>query len=127
MPEHTSFLTLLLAHAKETLAHNAGYLGDSFVNGNKPTWQSTEPIISALCVAVFLLIVGLYAKAALSKLDDRVVPESRLSLVTFVELFLGYFYDLAKSIMGPERAKKYFAVVGASASFVFFSNPSGKS
>lgn len=122
MPEHTSFLTLLLAHAKETLAHNAEHLGRTFVKGEPPTWQSTEPIISALIVAVALIFIGFRARAKLGKVDDRVLPEARLSLTTFVELFLGYFYDLAKSIMGPVRAKKYFPVVGASACFVFFSN-----
>jgi F-type H+-transporting ATPase subunit a len=122
VPEHTSLLTLLLAHAKETLAHNARYLGDTFVKGHPPDWRSTEPIVAALIVATALVLIGLYARARLSKLDERVVPESRLSLVTFVELFLGYFYDLAKGIMGPERAKKYFPVVGTAASFVFLSN-----
>jgi F-type H+-transporting ATPase subunit a len=69
-----------------------------------------------------LILLGIWARARLSRLDERVVPESRLSLATFIELFLGYFYDLAKSIMGPERAKKYFPVIGTSACFVFFSN-----
>ncbi|MEY2932036.1 MAG: hypothetical protein RL033_2785 [Pseudomonadota bacterium] len=122
MPEHTSFLTLLLAHAKGTLAHNAGFLGDSFVNGTPPTWRSTEPIIAALCVALMLIVLALLGRARLRRLDDAVVPEARLSLATFVELFLGYFYDLAKGIMGPERAKKYFPVIGTSACFVFGSN-----
>jgi F-type H+-transporting ATPase subunit a len=122
VPEHTSFLTLLLAHAKETLAHNAGYLGDTVVDGKPPTWQSTEPIISALIVALLLVFIGFRTRARLKRLDERVIPEERLSLSTFIELFLGYFYDLAKSIMGPERAKKYFPVVGTSACFVFLSN-----
>jgi len=68
------------------------------------------------------VVIGLVGRARLARLDDAVVPESRLSLATFVELFLGYFYDLAKSIMGPERAKKYFPVIGTSACFVFGSN-----
>ena len=50
------------------------------------------------------------------------VPRARLSLATFLDCFLGYFYDLAKGIMGPERAKKYFPVIGTAACFVFFSN-----
>lgn len=122
MPEHTSFLTLLLAHAQETLSHNAGYLGDTFVKGHPPSWQSTEPILSALIVAVALVLIGFRARARLGRVDERIIPEARLSLSTFIELFLGYFYDLAKSIMGPERAKKYFPVIGTSACFVFFSN-----
>jgi F-type H+-transporting ATPase subunit a len=39
-----------------------------------------------------------------------------------METFLGYFYDLAKSVMDADRAKKYFPIIGASALFVFFSN-----
>jgi F-type H+-transporting ATPase subunit a len=122
VPEHTSFLTLILSHMRETLDHNASYLGNTFVKGEKPTWQSTEPIIAAVLVAFALIIVGLVVRAGFSKKDERVVPEARLGLLTFVELFLGYFYDLAKSILGPERAKKYFPVVGTSACFVFLSN-----
>ena len=122
MPEHTSFLTLLLSHAQETLEHNAQYLGDTFINGQKPTWQSTEPIIAAVIVAVALVIIGLVARAGFAKSEERVVPEARLSLLTFVELFLGYFYDMAKTIIGPERAKKYFPLIATSACFVFFSN-----
>jgi len=125
VPEHTSFLTLLLSYAKETLAHNAQYLGDTFINGQRPTWRSTEPLISAVIVAALLVLLGLFARGRLSNLDERVKPESKLTLVTFIELFLGYVYDLAKGIMGPERAKKYFPVIGTSASFVFFSNALG--
>jgi F-type H+-transporting ATPase subunit a len=122
VPEHTSFLTLLLSHAKETLSHNVGVLGDTFIEGRPPTWQSAEPIIAAVLVAILLIVVGLVARARFRRADDRVVPEAKLTLLTFVELFLGYFYDLAKSILGPERAKKYFPVIGTSACFVFLSN-----
>lgn len=122
MPEHTSFLTLLLEHAKETLAHNAGFLGNSFVEGRPPEWQSAEPIVAAALVALALVIIGLVSRAGFRRSEDRVAPEERLSFLTVVELFLGYFYDLAKSILGPERAKKYFPVIGTSACFVFLSN-----
>lgn len=122
MPDHTSFLTLLLEHFKETLAHNAENLGKTFVRGEDPSWQSTEPFIAAVIVAVVLVLMGLAVRSRLSRIDERVVPEARLTLTTFVEVFLGYFYDLAKSIMGPQRAKKYFPVIGTSASFVFLAN-----
>jgi F-type H+-transporting ATPase subunit a len=122
VPEHTSFLTLLLAHAKDTLDHNATLLGKSFVGGQPATWHSFEPIVAALLVALLLVVMGASVRTRLVKLGDAIVPEAKLTLVTFTEVFLGYFYDLAKSIMGPERAKKYFGVVGTSACFVFFSN-----
>ncbi len=122
MPEHTSFLTLLLAHMKETLSHNASLLGHTFIGDAPPTWQSFEPIIAALIVAAALVGIGLRLRPRLAKVEERVVPEEKLTLATFAEVFIGYFYDMAKDMMGPERAKKYFPVVGTAACFVFLSN-----
>jgi F-type H+-transporting ATPase subunit a len=122
MPNHTSWLSFVLAGMKETLERNAGVLGQSVVNGHAPTWLSFEPVVAALFVAVVVLALALMARARLVQLDDAVIPDDRLSLRTFMEVFLGYFYDLAKSMMGPDRAKKYFPVIGAAAIFVFFSN-----
>ena len=39
-----------------------------------------------------------------------------------METFLGYFYDLAKSVMDADRAKKYFPIIGTGSLFVFFAN-----
>jgi F-type H+-transporting ATPase subunit a len=122
MPDHTSWLTYLLAYIKDTLAHNAHNIGQSFVAKHEPSWQSFEPITTAILIAVIVLALAAGARARLAKVDEAVIPEDRLTLRTFMEVFLGYFYDLAKSIMGPERAKKFFPIIGASALFVFFCN-----
>ena len=122
MPEHSSWLTLVLSHMRETLDHNAHVLGDTVVGHHPPTWQSFEAIGAALLVATILLLVSIRVRSRLSKTEEALIPEDRLTLRTFMEAFLGYFYDLAKSVMGPERAKKYFPLVGTSALFVFFSN-----
>jgi F-type H+-transporting ATPase subunit a len=107
---------------RETLDHNAHVLGDTVVGHHPPTWQSFEAIGAALLVATILLLVSIRVRSRLSKTEEALIPEDRLTLRTFMEAFLGYFYDLAKSVMGPERAKKYFPLIGTSALFVFFSN-----
>ncbi len=122
MPEHASWLTLLLAYAKDTLSHNAGAIGDSIVAKHPATWQSFEPIVASLLVALLVVLVALAVKARLADPNEAVVPDDGLTLRTFMEAFLGYFYDLAKSVMDAERAKKYFPIIGTSATFVFFSN-----
>jgi F-type H+-transporting ATPase subunit a len=122
MPEHSSFLTLILGLFKENLEHNAHVFGESVIGKEPPTWRSFEPLGAALSVAFLIVVLAVIVRPRLKNLDDAVVPEARLTLRTFFEAFLGYFYDLSKSVMGPERAKKYFGVVGASAVFVFFSN-----
>ncbi len=121
MPDHSSWLTIALAHIKDTLDHNAHLIGATFVGGEKATWQSFEPIFASLLTLVIVVVFGVVVRSKLVG-DSAVVPEERLSLRTFAEAFLEYFYDLAKSVMGPERAKKYFPIIAGSAMFVFFSN-----
>jgi len=123
MPEHSSFLTLLLAHIRETLDHNAhGVLGESIVGHQSPTWQSFEPLAGSILVILIVLAVALRVRSRLLKTDEALIPEEDLTLRTFMEAFLAYFYDLAKSVMDAERAKKYFPLIGTAAVFVFFAN-----
>jgi F-type H+-transporting ATPase subunit a len=122
MPDHTSFLTYLLAYFKDTLGHNAHIAGQTLIGKHDPNWQSFEPFAAGLIVAVVLLLVGSSVRSKLQDPEKGVIPDDKLTLRTFVEAFLGYFYDLAKSVMGPERAKKYFPVIGTSACFVFLCN-----
>jgi F-type H+-transporting ATPase subunit a len=122
MPEHTSWFTLLLAHMHETLDQNAQAFGESVIKHEAPSWRSFEPMAAALFVTLIVLGIALRVRARLQNPDDAVVPEDKLTLRTFMEAFLSYFYDLAKSVMDAERAKKYFPLIGTAAMFVFFSN-----
>ncbi len=122
MPGHSTWLTFILAGLKDNLSNNAQIIGESVISGHAPTWMSFEPIIAALFVVVIILSLAWLARQRLAMLDETVIPDDRLTLRTFMEIFLGYFYDLAKGMMGAERAKKYFPIIGASAIFVFFSN-----
>ena len=123
MPEHSSFLTLLLAHIRETLDHNAhGVLGESVVGHQSPSWQSFEPLAGSIMVILIVLAVAWRVRSRLQKTEEAIIPEEDLTLRTFMEAFLAYFYDLAKSVMDAERAKKYFPLIGTAAVFVFFAN-----
>jgi len=122
MPEHANFLTLVLAHFRDTLEHNTSILGRSVVGSEEPTWASFEPLAASLFVAFLALVFALAVKARLSDDERALVPDDRLTLTTFAEAFLGYFYDLAKGVMDAERAKRYFPLIGTSAVFVFFAN-----
>lgn len=122
MPNHANWLTLLLAHVRDTLEHNTNALGDTLLDENAPTWASFEPIAASLFVALLILLISLRVRSRMDRVDEAVIPEDRLTLRTFMEAFLSYFYDLAKSVMGPDRAKKYFPLIGTSAIFVFFAN-----
>jgi F-type H+-transporting ATPase subunit a len=122
MPEHTSFLTMVLGYMRETLDQNATNIGNTFIGNKPPSWHSFEPITAALLLVAFVLFLALLVRRRLSNVAEAVIPEERLTLRTFFEVFLGFFYDLAKGVMGAERAKQYFPIIGTSAVFVFLSN-----
>lgn len=123
MPEHTSFLThLVLAHMKDTLSANAQALGDTFVGHHAATWHSFEPLATSLMIALVLIGVAVHVRSRLAAIDVAVIPDESLTLRTFVEVFLDYFYSLAKDVMDAKRAKKYFPLIATSACFVFVAN-----
>ena len=122
MPEHSSWLTLILSHFRDTLDHNADMLGESLVGKQAPSWHSFEPLAASLFIVTLILLIAARVRSRLNQTDEAIIPEDKLTLRTFMEAFLAYFYDLAKSVMDAERAKKYFPLIGTAATFVFFAN-----
>ena len=121
MPEHTSFLSYLLAMFP-ALGENMHNFGKTFV-GQKPVdAHGAEPLAASALVVVLLIVLSLVARGQVKDYDKSVIPDERLSLRTFFEIFVGYFYTMMKDMMGPTRAKKYFPVIGTAACFILFSN-----
>lgn len=124
MPEHSSLLSYLVYMLPDgdKLAQR---FGAGLIAQTPPTWRSWEPPITALLIVLLILGLGYRAGRKYRNLDDAVVPEDTLSVRTFFEIFLGYFYSIASDVMGPKRAKRYFPIIGAASCFVFFSNVIG--
>jgi F-type H+-transporting ATPase subunit a len=120
MPEHTSFFSYFIA-LFPALGENMERLGHSAF-GKPVTVHGAEPLVASLFVTVLIIVLALVTRARITNLDDAVIPDARLSLRTFMELFIGYFYDLMKDMMGAKRAKRYFPLIGALSFFIFFSN-----
>lgn len=121
MPKHTYWLTYFF-DLFPALKTNAKNLGDSFILGHHPDKHSSEPVLTAMIYMAFLFLLVLIARRRLVNLREAAIPSEKLTLVTFFEVFLGYFYNLMKDVMGPARAKEHFPLIGASALFIIFSN-----
>jgi F-type H+-transporting ATPase subunit a len=121
MPDHTSFFSYLIAMFP-ALGQNMEGLGHSLVDHKPVTVHAAEPIVASLFVTLLILVLAVMTSGRITKLDEAVIPDAKLSLRTFMELFIGYFYDLMKDMMGAKRAKRYFPLVGALSLFIFFSN-----
>jgi F-type H+-transporting ATPase subunit a len=121
MPEHTSFLSYLIAMFP-ALGENMHNFGETFIGHKRVDAHGAEPIAASILVMLIIIVLALRAKASVTDYEKSVIPDEKLSLRTFFEIFIGYFYGMMKDMMGPTRAKKYFPVVGTAACFIFFSN-----
>jgi len=121
MPEHTSFLSYLIAMFP-ALGENMHNFGQTFL-GHKPVdAHGAEPIAASILVFLLIVALAVLARAKITDYEKSVIPDEKLSLRTFFEIFIGYFYSMMKDMMGPTRAKKYFPIVGTAACFILFSN-----
>jgi F-type H+-transporting ATPase subunit a len=124
MPEHTSFFSYLVAMFP-ALGENMHNFGVQLLSKKPVEAAGAEPLVASAFVVLILIVMALAVRAQITKHEQAVIPEAKLTLRTFFELFIGYFYDLMKDMMGPKRAKRYFPLVGTCACFVFFSNVLG--
>jgi F-type H+-transporting ATPase subunit a len=123
MPEHTTFLhyVLHLLFAHTPMGDGVDNVGHSLM-GQHLGYRDFEPLFMALIVMLLVIYLATEVRGTYRDLKTATVPETTLSLRTFFEVFFSYFYELAKSVMGPENAKRYFPLIGASGIFIFFSN-----
>lgn len=123
MPEHTSFFSYLIA-LFPSLEKNVEGMTTIF-QGKPMSTHAFEPLFAAAFVVLLVIALALKARRDIQKIDAAIVPDDKLTLRTFVEVFVGYFYQLMKDMMGAERAKRYFPLIGTAALFIFFSNMLG--
>lgn len=123
MPKHTGFLTYLLAKFP-ALRENAHNVGTSVMGGHEVEYRGLEPIFMSLLVMLTIVWLAAEVRGQFRRLNEAVVPDETLTLRTFFETFFGYFYGMAKDVMGPHSAKRYFPLIGGAAAFIFFSNAS---
>jgi len=123
MPEHTSFFSYLVAMFP-ALGENMRNLGHTMF-GKPVTAHNAEPLVASLFIVALVAGLAFATRSRIVDYDKSVVPDEKLSLRTFMELFIDAFYGTCKDIMGAKRAKRYFPIIGTSACFVFFSNAIG--
>lgn len=126
MPEHTSWFSYLVAKLFVIFPALEGNLArlKHVVNPAEPVnpLHDGEALFTSIVIILALILAALYLRPKLLDYEKSVIPDSKLSLRTFFEVFIGYFYDMMKDAMGPKRAKRYFPIVGTCACFIFFAN-----
>jgi F-type H+-transporting ATPase subunit a len=123
MPEHTSFFTYLIAMFP-ALGENMSAFGTSAF-GAPVTYHSAEPIVASAFLMLLLIGIAAGVRSQIVVNDAAIIPDARLTWRTFFEIYVGYWYDMMKEMMGPKRAKRYFPLVGSLSCFILFANAIG--
>ena len=97
------------------------------VNDEGVTWIAHGPIgvqhvFGLLLVLLILFVLGLIAKASLSNTQKALVPQDKLTVRTFVELFVGVAYRMMSDIMGKKPARFFLPLIGTCAFVILISN-----
>lgn len=121
MPEHTSFLSYLVAMFP-AFGKNLENFGNTFVGHHPVGEHQAEPIVAVALVVAILIGAAFAVRKQIADYDKSVIPDEKLSLRTLLEVIVTYFYTLMRDMMGPERAKRYFPIIGTSALFILVSN-----
>ena len=120
MPEHTTLLSYLFA--KLGLHAHAAQAGKLVISNKSVEAHHLDALATSALVMVAIVIMAGIVRSQFLKVQSAVIPEDKLTLRTFFELFIGFFYDAAKDTMGAKRAKRFFPIIGTCALFIFFSN-----
>jgi F-type H+-transporting ATPase subunit a len=120
MPEHTSFFSYVVAMFP-ALGENMSHFGHS-LTGKAVGPKSAEPLLASVVIMVLLLLLAFYVRPQVKAHDKSVIPETKLTARTFMEVWIGYWYGLMRDMMGPKRAKRYFPLVGSLSLFIVVSN-----
>lgn len=125
LPEHWSWFSLL----PESLSEWSHSLGAPFNDEGQRWFFGGDIHLLHVWAMVFVLIlltlVGVIAGARFKDAHAAVVPSSRLSPATFVELFSGAILNMMSGMMGLKAAKYFLPLIGTCAFVIFFSNVLG--
>jgi F-type H+-transporting ATPase subunit a len=97
------------------------------VNDEGKTWIAHGPIgvqhvFGLALVLLIILLIGVKASSELSDTKGALVPEDKLTVRTFVELFVGTTYRMMSDIMGKQAARFFLPLIGTCAFVILISN-----
>ena len=87
--------------------------------------ESSLHVLLASVVFVVILLFALAYKIQRSNAEDSVIPESRFTFRSVVEVICETVFGMMEGIMGKEATKFFFPLIGTIAFFILFSNLMG--
>jgi len=119
--DHWSVLQAMMPDA--AVQNVQGIVGNSFVTGESTgKWAH---VVFAVVTALFLIGLALAARRTLARGDGGVIPDTKLTPLTFFELITDAIFGMLESLMGREKARDCFPIVAGLCLFILVSNLMG--
>jgi len=88
------------------------------------TWLSLVPglrgiqnhVVMAVLISIALVVLTAVARTKLVRarrsIDEGIIPEARMSFLSFFEIVAEQIFKLTESVIGREEAPRYFPIIG---------------
>ncbi|MFK7991777.1 MAG: F0F1 ATP synthase subunit A [Sandaracinaceae bacterium] len=87
--------------------------------------HGAQAFLHVMLAMVILVVVALLVGGKLKDKKGSLVPEDKLTLRTFVELFVGTTFGMMKDVMGDKAARFFLPLIGTCAFLILCSNAMG--
>lgn len=84
--------------------------------------HSAQPLFHVALVFVILVCLALLTFNKIKDTRAALIPEDRLTLRTFVEIFVGVIYSMMTDVMGKKAARYFLPLIGTCAFLILFCN-----
>jgi F-type H+-transporting ATPase subunit a len=99
----------------DTVVFNSGIMPQN------PKFETVHHVIAASIVFLILIAMSLWARWKMRRIEDVIVPSSKLSVLNFFELMVQTLMNLMKDVIGHDY-RRHVPLVGTFALFILVSN-----
>ena len=115
-----------ILHLIPGVEHNLELLGKA-LGGVAPSILGNETLPTTPLLALVLSLGVLFtfvflARGRMANTKEAVIPDDKLSLRTFFELFFETIWSLMEGIMGEKNTRKFFPLIATCGLVIFFCN-----
>jgi F-type H+-transporting ATPase subunit a len=116
----------LIDHAFEQMTGRSANQGWADLFG-QPLLDPSNPvgvshILSSIFIFGVIVVLALIARRKYRTKEQAVIPEAGITVRNLFEAGFDYLFDLMKQILGEEKAKKFFPLIGTLGVFILLSN-----
>lgn len=115
LPFYESLRDYFQSNYADTVVFNSGIMPQN------PRFETVHHIIAAGIVFLILIGMSLMARWKMRRIEDVIVPSSKLTVLNFMELLTQTLMNLMKDVIGPDY-KRHVPLVGTFALFILVSN-----